>query len=128
MIVVDSSVWIDNIRDLDVDHVRKLGSIRNHEIIVGDLILLEVLRGARDDAHASKLQQHFAHMRVVAMLTPTLVPVAAQNYRHLRALGITIRKLTDLIVGTYCIENGLALLQSDRDFIPMARHLGLKLI
>lgn len=128
MIVVDSSVWIDNIRNLDVDHVRKLGSIRNQEILVGDLILLEVLRGARNDAHAAKLQQHFGRMRMVAMLTPTLLPAAAQNYRYLRSLGITIRKLTDLIIGTYCIENGLALLQSDRDFMPMARHLGLKLI
>jgi len=47
------------------------------------------------------------------------------NYRHLRGLGITIRKLPDLIIGTYCIEHGHTLLHDDRDFEPMREHLGL---
>jgi predicted nucleic acid-binding protein len=43
----------------------------------------------------------------------------------LRRLGITISKTIDLIIGTWCIENRVALLHNDRDFHPMARHLGL---
>jgi predicted nucleic acid-binding protein len=50
---------------------------------------------------------------------------AASNYRALRTNGITIRKTIDLLIGTFCIENGYPLLHNDRDFEPMVRHLGL---
>ena len=52
---------------------------------------------------------------------------AAQNYRRLRARGITVRSVVDLVVGTFCIDHGFELLQQDRDFLPMAEHLGLRL-
>lgn len=42
-------------------------------------------------------------------------------------VGITIRKIPELIIATYCIENNYPLLQRDRDFAPMAGHLGLRL-
>ena len=45
-----------------------------------------------------------------------------------RGLGITIRKVLDLIIGTYCIEHGHSLLHDDRDFEPMREHLGLRVI
>lgn len=45
----------------------------------------------------------------------------------MRERGITIRKTTDLIIGTFCMEKNIALLQHDRDFHGMAAHLGLKL-
>lgn len=41
-------------------------------------------------------------------------------------LGITVRKTADIIIGTYCIERGHALLHDYRDFAPMETHLGLK--
>ena len=50
---------------------------------------------------------------------------AATNHRRLRALGVTIRKTVDLVIGTFCIERGHTLLHADRDFEPMQRHLGL---
>ena len=37
-------------------------------------------------------------------------------------------KTTDLIIGTYCIANDHTLLHSDRDFDPMERLLGLKVL
>ena len=51
---------------------------------------------------------------------------AATNDRHLRGLGVTILKLPDLIIGTFCIEHGHTLLHDDRDFEPMREHLGLR--
>jgi predicted nucleic acid-binding protein len=43
----------------------------------------------------------------------------------LRTKGITIRKTIDTLIATRCIEDGLALLFSDRDFAPFVEHLGL---
>ena len=53
---------------------------------------------------------------------------AAANFRSLRRRGITIRKTNDMIIGTFCLEHGHVLLQQDRDFLPMAEHLGLTLL
>jgi len=39
---------------------------------------------------------------------------------------VTVRKTIDLLIGTYCIAMDCILLHSDRDFDPMARHLGLR--
>jgi predicted nucleic acid-binding protein len=60
------------------------------------------------------------------MLSTVLAPKVASNYRLLRAKGITVRKTIDMIIGTFCIEGGHALLHSDRDFDPMHDYLGLR--
>ena len=127
MIVVDSSVWIDNLRKVESSAVLKLRRIRPVEVLVGDIILFEVLRGARDDRHASKLETYLRHFAVVSILTPGLAPSAAQYDRKLRSLGITIRKPHDILIGAFCIDHDHLLLQYDRDFVPMAVHLGLRL-
>ena len=40
---------------------------------------------------------------------------AANNYRKLRKYGITVRKTIDVIIVTFCIENGFPLIHNDRD-------------
>lgn len=128
MIAVDSSVWIALIRDRDTPEVIRLRAIWNPaRIIVGDIVLLEVLRGARSDRHAAYLQKELATFAQVTMLSPEIAVKAAANFRLLRAKGITIRKTADLIIGTYCMEHGHSLLHADRDFDPMAEHLGLRI-
>lgn len=59
------------------------------------------------------------------MLSVDIAVKAAQNYRLLRAQGVTIRNTVDLIIGTYCIEHRHQLLFRDRDFDYMKR-LGLE--
>ena len=51
---------------------------------------------------------------------------AAENFRKLRKNGITIRKTIDVLIATFCIENGFELIHDDRDFDQMERMLGLK--
>jgi predicted nucleic acid-binding protein len=51
---------------------------------------------------------------------------AADHYRTLRRRGITVRKTIDLLIGTWCIAEDCDLLHSDREFEPMARHLGVR--
>lgn len=129
MIVVDSSVWINWFRtrpergpSVIPDHVDP------DEIVIGDIVLLEILKGARSEDHARRLQRHLLKFTTATMLNHDVAVIAARNFRHLRSLGFTLRNSADLIIGTFCIENGHALLQQDRDFLPMAEHLGLWLI
>jgi predicted nucleic acid-binding protein len=128
MIVADSSVWISLFRKDDVDVASTLRSlIPLGVVLLGDIIVMEVLQGARDRHQARWIEQNFTDFPVVSMLSPVLAIKAASNYRTLRERGFTTSKAPDLIIGTYCIEYGHKLLQRDKDYLPMAEHLGLRL-
>ena len=128
MIVVDSSVWIAAFRGTVTPQSVRLQNIpRARDILLGDIVLLEILQGAQNDGNAANLQKRLAAFQVVPMLSHEIAVKAAENFRRLRAKGITIRKTADLIIGTYCIEHGHSLLHADRDFNPMAEHLGLRI-
>jgi predicted nucleic acid-binding protein len=127
VILVDSSVWIALLRGQENRATSRLRAAATRELLlVGDLILLEVLQGARDDAHSLRIESDLRRYEIVPLLDADLAVAAARNYRFLRGLGVTIRKTADIIIGTWCIERGHSLLHDDRDFVPMERHLGLK--
>jgi predicted nucleic acid-binding protein len=127
MIVVDSSVWIAHLRNTDSVSVGKLRRLDDtQEILVGDLILLDVLQGALNEPHAQLIERNLRQFTIVPMLDPATAVEAARNYRMLRQRGITIRRTVDMIIGTFCILGGHALLHDDRDFDPMVRYLGLR--
>jgi predicted nucleic acid-binding protein len=127
MIVADSSVIIANLRNEESRETRDFREYSvDSRVIIGDLVLLEILQGARSEEQASKLAANFQLFPKGNMLDQHIAIEAARNFRQMRALGITIRKTTDLIIGTYCIVEDHFLLHKDRDFDPMQRHLGLK--
>ncbi|MBX5241022.1 PIN domain nuclease [Rhizobium sp. NLR22b] len=127
MIVVDSSVWIAHLRGMENAARRRLQNIEDPlEILVGDLILMEVLQGARNDRHATTIA-NLRQFTIRPMLDDSLAVRAARNYRLLRERGITVRKIIDVIISTFCIQEGHSLLHDDRDFDPMAEHLGLRI-
>ncbi|MCB8875148.1 type II toxin-antitoxin system VapC family toxin [Acidisoma silvae] len=129
LILVDSSVWINNLRGIESPGVQKLRKIwTGRTLLVGDLILMEILMGARSEALAVRLRENLGQFPIVAMSDPTVAELAARNYRVLRGKGITIRTGIDLLIGTFCIEKGHQLLFDDRDFSPMAIHLGLQIL
>jgi predicted nucleic acid-binding protein len=129
MILVDSSVWIDYLRNRTTEAVGKLEmALQGGLLLVGDLVLCEVLQGLRDDAEARRVERVLQSFEMASLCDPDIAMRAAANYRFLRAQGVTIRQTIDLIVGTFCIERGHALLHSDRDFEPMERLLGLQTV
>jgi predicted nucleic acid-binding protein len=129
MILVDSSVWIAQFQGRKTSQTETLLAAAAREpLLIGDLILLEILQGARDEPHARRIEQGLSACQKVNLLDMDLAINAARNYRALRRLGITIRKTADLIIGTFCIAHGHHLLHDDRDFVPMAEHLGLMVL
>lgn len=128
MIVVDTSIWIEWFKTGRKEPVADIWrNIDPLDIIVGDIVLLELLRGAQSEADAGKIARRMEAFCFERMLDHEIAIEAARHYRHLRSLGITIRKSADLIIGTFCIRHGHALLQRDRDFLPLAEHCGLRL-
>jgi predicted nucleic acid-binding protein len=126
MIVVDTSVWIDFLNGRDLSHTRRLrAALGSEEIIIGDLMLCEVLQGLATERTARRIEGLLCRFDIVPMAGEAIAVKAARNYRTLRQRGITIRKTIDLLIGTWCIENGKPLLHNDSDFRPMTKHLGL---
>lgn len=126
MILVDTSVWIDYFNGNNNQHTDALDSALDEgTVAIGDLIFLEILQGFKNDRDYIKAKTTLEFLDQYEMFGHSMALKSAENYRTLRKKGITIRKTTDVIIATFCIENQLPLLFSDRDFIPFVEYLGL---
>ena len=127
MIFVDSSVWIDYFNGENSPEVEKLDSLLGVEpISTGDLILTEVLQGFSSDKDYKTAKNLLTPLTIFNMLDTNIAIKSADNFRLLRKKGITVRKTVDTIIATFCIQNKLALLHTDKDFRPFHKHLRLK--
>jgi len=125
--MVDSSVWIDYFNGKECSEVVYLDAILGIEpVVIGDNILTEVLQGFRGDKEYKIAKQLLTAIPIFQLSNKTLAVKSADNYRTLRKRGITVRKTIDTIIATYCIEQNIQLLFSDRDFLPFVEFLALK--
>ncbi|MEY2883516.1 MAG: hypothetical protein RL490_1240 [Pseudomonadota bacterium] len=127
MILVDTSVWIDYLNNLDTPQTLLLGTcLRRNTVLVGDLILTEVLQGIRSDRQFEDIRRILALLPQLRICDDNVCVAAAHNFRRLRSLGITVRGTVDTLIATRCIVDGHALLFRDKDFAPFVAHLGLR--
>jgi len=127
MIVADTSVWIDYVRGVDAPHTNLLDYELDHNrIITGDLIITEFLQGFRSEKDFRAAKEIMESLDYHDFVGKKVALQSAQNFRVLRKKGITVRKAIDVIIATFCIENGFELLHNDRDYDPMEELLGLQ--
>lgn len=126
MIVVDTSVWIDYVNGIVSQETELLHDALLHtRIITGDLIITEFLQGFRSAKDVVKGRQLMDALEYHDFVGRKLAIKAAEHYRTLRKNGITVRKTIDVLIATFCITHGYALLHNDRDFDAMEEILGL---
>jgi predicted nucleic acid-binding protein len=129
VVIVDSTVWIDYLNEVETPETRWLDSRLDQERLgILDLMLCEVLQGLQSDAQARLVLEHMKRFEMLDSGGTDLAVAAAANYRALRAKGHTVRKTIDCLIATFCIRGGHRLLHSDRDFDPFESHLGLEVI
>jgi predicted nucleic acid-binding protein len=127
VIFVDSSVWIDYFRGIATKETELLDELLGVEpIVIGDIVLAEVLQGFKSDRDFNQAKKLLTSLVMVDVLGHEIAIQAARNFRSLRERGITVRKTIDTIIATYCIENDLALLHSDRDFDAFVEYMNLR--
>ncbi|MCB1876053.1 MAG: PIN domain nuclease [Chromatiales bacterium] len=127
MILVDSSVWIDYFNGTVTPESTQLDAMLGVQAIcIGDLILAEVLRGFRYDKDYKTAKVLLESLTLYDLAGRDIAIKSAEYYRLLRAKGVTIRKTIDTIIATFCIENNLSLLHSDKDFHAFHQYLNLK--
>ncbi|HEX7711029.1 MAG TPA: PIN domain nuclease [Sphingomonadaceae bacterium] len=126
MILVDSSVWIDYFRGLQTPQTDRLDELLGAEpVAIGDLMLAEVLQGFDGEKEFERALELLETLDRIDIAGHDVAVQAARNFRSLRAKGVTVRKTIDTLIATRCIEDGLPLLFSDRDFDPFVEYLGL---
>jgi predicted nucleic acid-binding protein len=129
VILVDSSVWIDFFRNKPTLQAEWLDRNLGVEgLVVGDLILAEVLQGFKDEKGFNEANRLLRQLEQVNVGGAELAIEAARNYRRLRSAGVTVRGTVDALIATRCLEDGLRLLHSDRDFDAFQQHLGLQVV
>ena len=129
MIVVDSSVWIDYFNGKKTSQTDWLDSaLGSIPVIMGDLILTEVLQGFQNSKEFKVAKDLLLGMPFMPMVGRAIALKSAENYRSLRRRGVTVRKTIDVIIGTFCLYYQLPLLHDDRDFDPLVKFLGLKIV
>jgi len=127
MLMVDTSVWVDFFNGASTRQTQLLQARLGRDMVVlGDLILTEILQGFKADRPFKQAREALREFPVLALVGEDMALQAAIHYRMLRKKGVTIRKTIDVWIATYCIQENIPLLYSDKDFDPMVRHLGLK--
>lgn len=129
MVIVDTTVWVDFFAGRNTPQVRALEQLllEGEDICICGVILTEVLQGIRDDSHYSKTLSRFDVFLFLRMSRPTFVK-AAELYRTLRRHGVTIRKAVDCMIAAVAIEHNIRLLHNDKDFDPIEKFCGLKVV
>jgi len=125
MIVVDSSAWIEFLRDTGSPVCNAVDRLLDADLAVCDAISMEILAGARDDHHLSQLRG-LINRATMLPTTPADFDEAAALYRICRRRGETVRKLFDCLIAAVAIRAGAELLHADVDFAALERHTELR--
>jgi len=129
MILVDTSAWVEFLRATgSPGHIRLRELLASGEALATtEPVVMEVLAGARDDAHMHRLRD--------VVLSQTLLPLdgladfedAAALYRRCRSAGATVRSLIDCVIATVAMKADAELLHTDRDYDTIAKHAPLRI-
>jgi len=129
MIFLDSTVLVDYFNGRSNWQVEALESFLGKELIVtGDYVLTEVLQGFRNDKDFRKAKAILELFPCFDIGGKNIAIKSAMNFRYLLRKGITVRKMIDTVIATFCIENDFTLLHNDKDFLPFEKHLKLKVV
>lgn len=124
MILIDTSAWVEFLRDTGSPACIRVEALLGGELAVCDPIRMEVLAGARDEAHLGRLRRLMATAQVIPTGPPQYDEGAAL-YRLCRLQGETPRRMFDCLIAAVAVSAGIPVLHADADFDVLARHTTL---
>ena len=121
MILVDTSVWIQVLRDKSGKIVQAFRERVGDEIVVfGRFTQLELLQGARNETEWRKLNAYLSTQYYLEA-DETTWQQAARIYFELRKKGMSVRSPIDCCIAQVAIEFEALLLHQDKDFEKIAK-------
>ena len=123
--LVDTTVWVMFLRGMDERVKERLTVLLAEEMVfTTELIIMEILRGARSDKDYKMLHQDF--LALPQLETDHYVWEKAWEISYkLRKNGVNV-PLTDTMISTIAIHYGCTLLHSDKHFDMVAKYTELQ--
>jgi len=121
MILVDTSVWIETLRDRSGKIVQIFRDRIGDDIcVLTRFTQLELLQGARNETEWKTLDKYLSTQYYIEASEDTWRE-AARIYFDLRRKGTTINSPIDCCIAQIAIEADAVLLHRDQDFPKIAR-------
>lgn len=124
MYLVDTSAWLDYLRERDTAAAELLAEVLDRDVPFGITasIYQELLQGAASEEDFGRLAEYLGTQRFYHPGDPIgSYREAALMYFRCRRAGVTVRSTIDCLIARQAIEEDLLLLHNDRDFVNMAR-------
>lgn len=121
MILVDTSVWIDLLRDrFGGKTIAFRGVLDGDDAVLTRFTQLELLQGARDEREWSLLSEYLDGQDYLEPTTESWAN-AARIYFDLRRMGKTVNSPIDCCIAQIALDHGVLLLHQDGDFEVIAQ-------
>lgn len=127
MTLVDTSAWVEFLRGSGSETHGALRRLleQGASVHTTDVVIMEVLAGARNEEHERRLRHLLAGCRYLPVGGLASYEAAARLYQACRRAGETVRALSDCLIGAVALRVGVPVLHKDRDFDILARHAGV---
>lgn len=120
MILVDTSVWINVLRDRTGDVVEAFQKKTHGETsVLSRFTQLELLQGAKSDKDWKQLDEYLSSQFYLEATERTWSD-AARIFFELRRKGITMRSSIDCCIAQVALEHDALLMHKDADFERIA--------
>lgn len=127
-LLADTSAWVEYVRDTGSPTSERLEHhLKADELLTTDVVVMELLAGARDDAHEARLAAMLSLASPISVERVDWID-AARLQRRCRAQGETVRRLPDCLIAAVAIRADVAVLHRDQDFDTLARHTRLRVL
>lgn len=126
MILVDSSVWIDFLSSRPGPAGKELRRLieEGAPVAVTGVVVAEILQGLKRDV--KPIEDYLSLFDLLEASGFETYRNAAALFRLARSQGVSLTT-TDAIIAATAFENAAAVFSLDRDFVRMARLVGLRL-
>lgn len=126
-ILVDTTIWVKFLRGLDTGVRDRLSAwIREERVCINEIIILEILKGARSDREYAPLHDDFSALRLLTITGPVWELAGKTSYK-LRKRGIDV-PLTDILISATAVHYQCRLWHADKHFDLIAGFAPLKTV
>lgn len=128
MSLIDTSAWVEFLRGTGSDTHRAVRQLLedNAPVQTTDVVMMEILAGARDADHQRRLRLLLARCEYLPVGGLASYEAAADLYHACRQAGETVRTLSGCLIGAVALRADVPVLHHDRDFDVLGRHTSLR--
>jgi predicted nucleic acid-binding protein len=129
VILADTSAWIEYDRATGSSVDERVTALISEDgpLVVTEPVIMEVVAGARSEAHAEQLRRLLLRGGLLSFDATTDFDAAALIYRRCRQAGITPPGMIDCMIAAVAWRQGARLLCRDVDLERVATVIGIGL-